>query len=89
MISLVTITVCIGSSCHLKGSYDVVSGFQRLIKENNLEDEIVLKAAFCLGECTSAVSVKVNDGKVLSVNKTNIDSFFDEFILKEQNLALI
>ena len=45
------ITVCIGSSCHLKGSRDVVAILQRLIDLNGLKDQIELKGAFCMGEC--------------------------------------
>lgn len=78
---MITITVCIGSSCHLKCSYDVVNELQRLISENNLGEKVTIKASFCLGNCTGAVCVKVNDGDILSVNKDNIDVFFKEHIL--------
>ena len=75
-----TITVCIGSSCHLKGSYDVVQELQKLIAENNLEDKVVIKASFCLGECTKGVSVKIDDGPVLAVKKETVPDFFKEYI---------
>lgn len=81
VIIMITITVCIGSSCHLKCSYDVVSEFQRLIKQNNLEDEVTVKASFCLGNCTKAVSVTINDGPVISVSKENANSFFNEYVI--------
>lgn len=80
---MTTVTVCIGSSCHLKSSYDIVNGFQRLVKENNLESKVTIKASFCFGNCTQAVCVKIDDGPVNSVNKENLQSFFDENILKE------
>lgn len=83
VIILITITVCIGSSCHLKGSYDIVTELQKIIKNNNLEDKVTIKASFCLGNCTKAVSVKIDDGDVLSVNKNNINEFFNEYILKK------
>ncbi len=83
---MTTITVCIGSSCHLKSSYDVINEFQRLIKENNLENRVTIKASFCFGNCTQAVCVKVNDGPINSVNKDNIQSFFNENILKNFNI---
>lgn len=79
---VITITVCIGSSCHLKGSYDVVTELQKLIKDNNLENKVSIKASFCLGNCTKAVSVKVNDGDVLSVSKETVSEFFNESVLK-------
>jgi len=78
---MITITVCIGSSCHIKGSYDVVTALQNLINDNDLNDKVVIKASFCLGNCTKPVSVIVNNGPVLSVNKENIQGFFDENVL--------
>ena len=33
---MIKISVCIGSSCHLKGSYNVINGFQHVIEKNNL-----------------------------------------------------
>lgn len=80
---MVTINVCIGSACHLKGSYNVIRKFQDLIKENGLDEKVVVKAAFCLNECTKAVSVKVDDGAVCSVNANNIEEFFKNNVLKE------
>lgn len=75
------ITVCIGSSCHLKSSYDVINEFQRLITENNLEDKVNINASFCFGNCTQAVCVKIDDGAVNSVNKENAQIFFEKNIL--------
>lgn len=80
---MITITVCIGSSCHLKCSYDVVSELQSLIKLNSLEAKVIVKASFCLGNCTKAVSVKVNDGPVISVSKENVNSFFNEYVIQK------
>lgn len=82
VVLLITITVCIGSSCHLKGSYDVVNELQSLIAKNNLVDKVNIEASFCLGNCTKAVSVKVNDGPIVSVSKETVNNFFDEYILK-------
>ena len=45
------VTICIGSSCHLKGSRDIISILQRLIALNRLEDQVELKGSFCMGEC--------------------------------------
>ncbi len=76
-----TISICVGSSCHLKGSYDVIKRLQSLIKENGLEDEVEIKAEFCLGNCTKSVSVKVDESGPYSVNMENVDEFFAEIIL--------
>lgn len=78
---MVTVNVCIGSACHLKGSYNVINRLQKIIKDKGLEDKVVVKAAFCLGECTKAVSVKVDDGPINSVNENNIDEFFESYVM--------
>lgn len=76
-----TLKVCIGSACHLKGSYDVIEIFQQLIKDNKIEDKIELKAAFCLGKCTQAVSVQRWDGEIISVSKDNAFDIFENKIM--------
>ena len=55
------ITVCIGSSCHIKGSRQVVEQLQYLIKENNLDDIVELGGTFCMGNCQKGVCVTVDD----------------------------
>ncbi len=75
------IQVCIGSACHLKGAYNVINSLQRLIEEKSLQDKVTLKAAFCLGQCSSAVSVQVDDGPILSVCDSNVEQFFNEHVV--------
>ena len=77
------ITVCIGSSCHIKGSKKVVSRLQELIEEKSLSDKVELAATFCLGRCVEGVSVMV-DGEFHSVSPETVDSFFDE-VTKDLN----
>lgn len=77
---LITITVCIGSSCHIKGSYEIVKELESLINENNLDKKVTIKASFCLGNCTKGVSVRVNDGTIVSVSKDKVKEFFDTYI---------
>lgn len=75
------ITVCIGSSCHIKGSRQVVEKLQYYIKENNLGDDVELAGTFCMGRCQQGVCVSV-DGKVFSVTPENVRDFFNENVLK-------
>ena len=75
------VTVCIGSSCHLKGSRQVVEEFQRLIAENKLSDRVELGGTFCMGNCQQGVCVTV-DGELYSVSPEPAKSFFEEYILK-------
>ena len=74
------VTVCIGSSCHLKGSRQVVEEFQHLIGENELQDKVELGGTFCMGNCQQGVCVTV-DGELYSVSPETAKSFFEEYIL--------
>lgn len=75
------ISVCVGSSCHLKGSYDVIQKLTKKIKENQLEDKIEIKASFCLGNCMNGVSMKIDDEPVSNASGENIDEIFNTKIL--------
>ncbi len=74
------ITVCIGSSCHIKGSRQVVESLQTLIKENNLADKVELGGTFCMGKCQQGVCVTVND-EFYSVTPENVNEFFNTEVL--------
>lgn len=76
------IFVCIGSSCHLKGSYDIINLLKESVSSHNLEDRVNLKASFCLGHCTDGVTMKVNDTLVTGVNTENFDEKFATHVLE-------
>ncbi|MPM62264.1 hypothetical protein SDC9_109130 [bioreactor metagenome] len=67
--------VCIGSACHIKGSYNVINTFLQMIEEYALSDKLELTAVFCLGHCTQAVSVGF-EGEIYSVSPENARNFF-------------
>lgn len=71
------ITVCIGSSCHIKGSRQVVEQLQYLISENDLGDKIELGGTFCMGKCQNGVCVNV-DNDFYSVTPDNVNEFFEK-----------
>ena len=73
------VTVCIGSSCHIKGSRQVVEELQRLINENNLGDKVELSGTFCLGKCQQGVCVNV-DEEFHSVSPETVVEFFEKEI---------
>ena len=74
------ITVCIGSSCHLKGSRQVVERLQALIEEKNLAEKVELCATFCLGKCQQGVCVMA-DEEFFSVSPDTVDEFFSQNVL--------
>lgn len=80
------IKVCVGSSCHLKGSYDVIDKFKEVIKKYQVENSVELQASFCLGHCSEGVTVKADNDFVLNVNKDNVEEKFVSEILPKINI---
>ncbi len=76
------IKVCIGSSCHLKGSKIVVEKIQEQIKNHKLDEKIQLAGAFCMSKCQEGVCVSIDD-KIHSVKPEFADSFFENEILNK------
>ena len=76
---MLKITVCIGSSCHIKGSRQVVEQLQNLIAEKNLSSKVELCGTFCLGKCQQGVCVMVNDD-FYSVSPDTVEAFFAEAV---------
>ena len=74
------ITVCIGSSCHLKGSRRIVEALQDLVFEHKLDDRVELGGTFCLGKCQQGVCVTI-DGELFSVTPDTVNEFFAENVL--------
>ena len=74
------ITVCIGSSCHIKGSRHVVERLQELVDENKLGEKVELAGTFCLGQCQLGVCVTV-DEKFCSVTPETVDEFFENEVM--------
>lgn len=75
------ISVCMGTSCHLKGSYNIIQTFQQLIEENSLHDRIHLKGNFCMKQCEkTGVAINV-DGNIFNITPESAYKFFDETIL--------
>lgn len=78
------VTICIGSSCHLKGSRQVVERLQSLVNENELTDYVELGGTFCMGKCQQGVCVTIDD-EFYSVSPETVDAFFKENILAKVN----
>lgn len=76
------ITICIGSSCHLKGSRHVIEELQDKVSEHGLSDKVELCGAFCMKNCVNGVSVTVDD-VLFSVKPDTVDEFFENEILKK------
>ena len=77
---MIKITICIGSSCHLKGSRRVVEQLQKLIAEKGVGDKVELGGTFCIGNCQQGVCVTVNDA-FHSVTPETVEEFFAKEVL--------
>ncbi len=78
------IQVCVGSSCHLKGSPEIVELLQKAIEEYHLEDQVTLVGSFCIGKCNrTGVTVQVDDDIHTGVTRENFKEFFKEQIVQK------
>lgn len=76
------IEICVGSSCYIKGSHDLVELFREEIEKNNLDAQITLAGCFCTGKCNrDGVTVVIDDEPFCGVTKENFDTFFRENVL--------
>jgi len=78
------IKVCIGSACHLKGSYTIISRLMEMIEDRGLNDRVEVKGVFCLGHCVDAVSVQV-DNQICSVSVAGVEEFFNKYVQIAEN----
>ena len=77
---MVEVKICVGTSCHLKGSYNVLAAFQSMMEEKQLHDKVNLQVAFCMGKCGQGICVSVDDD-IYSVTPENARVFFVETIV--------
>ena len=77
------IQVCVGSSCHIKGSPEIVELLQKAVEEYHLENEVTLAGSFCIGKCNRVgVTLQVDDEVYTGVTKETFKEFFSENVLK-------
>ena len=78
------VQICVGSSCHLKGSPEIVALFQRAVEEHCLERDVTLLGSFCIGMCNrEGVTVQIDDTVHTGVTKSNFESFFRKHVLDQ------
>ena len=83
---MLIVQICIGSSCHLKGSGKLVEMFQTAVSENHLEDKVILSGSFCSEKCNrEGVTIHVNDDVYTGVTPEKFETFFKENILDKLN----
>ena len=76
------VSICVGSSCHLKGSKDVIEEARKQIMRLGLNDKVELKAAFCLGQCGhDGVIFKINGEIIPGITPDKVQSLFEDTIV--------
>ncbi len=78
---MVSIEVCVGSSCHLKGAHDVIEAFNSEIKHHGLGKEVFLTGAFCLGKCLNGVTISIDGELFLGVTPETVPEIFQNRVL--------
>ncbi|OQY31524.1 MAG: ferredoxin [Spirochaetaceae bacterium 4572_59] len=71
----VEVKVCVGTSCFLRGSQEILSNMKDKVDQEDWKDRIALKATFCSENCNYGPTVTVGDRKI---NKATIDSVVEE-----------
>ena len=76
------IQICVGSSCHIKGSAEIVEMLQKAVAEHHLEHEVTLAGSFCTGQCNRVgVTIQVDDTVYTGVTPADFKEFFQENVL--------
>ncbi|MBQ9768370.1 MAG: NAD(P)H-dependent oxidoreductase subunit E [Lachnospiraceae bacterium] len=76
------VQVCVGSSCHLKGSEEIVELFQKAVETHHLEQEVTLVGSFCIGKCNRiGVTVQVDDDVYTGITRETFQEFFKDKVL--------
>ncbi len=77
-----TITICVGSSCHIKGAREVINHFNELVKEHGLESKVELKGSFCMERCGEGINWQIDEEQLTSLDVEDAVNTFKKIILK-------
>jgi len=86
---MLIITICVGSSCSIRGSDELASEIQRLIEKENLQGLVDIVGAFCMDACSKGVSIRVGDRAFSGIKPEDAESFFYKEIMGHVNTKLL
>ncbi len=78
---MVTVTICVGSSCSVRGSDELASTLEKLIETEGLNNQVELVGAFCMELCSMGVSIRVNERQYREIHPEDAEQFFYEEIV--------
>ena len=86
---MITVTVCVGSSCHVKGAREMIEGFNNFLTSQNLQNKVELKGAFCMDHCGKGINWKINEEIITSPSVKEGDKMFRKRVLEalEKNVV--
>ena len=79
----VTITVCVGSSCHVRGARAIIKRYARLIEERNLGEKVILKGSFCMDRCAEGVNLEINGEPLSAQTVAEAERIFEDKVVAE------
>ncbi len=60
---MIFISICVGSSCYLKGSEKLITLFKNKVEAEGLDGKVILSGRFCSGKCNRVgVTVSIGNG---------------------------
>ena len=79
---MVTVTVCVGSSCHVKGARDMIMNFNDMLKEHSLGSKVELKGSFCMERCGEGINWQIDGEPLTSSSVEDAIRVFKERIVE-------
>ena len=79
---MIEVTVCVGSSCHIKGSRKFIERLNELIRKHHLEERVILKGSFCLEHCAEGFNWKIGEELFSSKDVKSAEEIFREKLLE-------
>ena len=73
---MITVLVCLGSSCYVRGSEQIAEMFERLIEKEHLQGQVDLRGNLCMEHCAMGVSVRVGERVYHQLSPEGADKFF-------------
>ncbi len=77
----ITVTVCVGSSCHLKGAYEILEYLKHTIRSKGIEQKVVLKGSFCMERCTEGVNITIGEEAFSVASVDDMKEVFESKVL--------
>jgi NADH:ubiquinone oxidoreductase subunit E len=79
----VVITVCVGSSCHVRGSHEILKRYSDIIAEHRLKDQVSLRGSFCMERCAEGVNMDIDGEPVSAKTLKDAERIFHDKILSK------